>query len=297
MISVIIPLFNKEDFILETLKSVLSQTYTEFEIIVVNDGSIDNSLGIVNGVKDERIKAITINNGGVSNARNVGIDKAKFDWVALLDADDTWEQNYLQKAVDILIMNSEVDVVATNYYLDYNFKKVVALKNRNGFIESYLKNPCFSSSTVIIRKNVFVRLGVFNPKLKYGEDQHLWFRLGANCIIYFNSSPLVNYRMEDHQVSNSLIKDRDFSADLVSVIDDIEIYTEEWQVFKTNYLMRYLRPYYIYDDHLLSVKTLINKIPLIRKLSFPYLFYALPRFIIKPLYKWFYFLKYTNTKK
>ena len=293
-ISVVIPLYNKEKFIIETLNSVLSQSFANFEVIIVNDGSTDSSLQKLSEIDDDRVRIITIDNGGVSNARNVGINNAKFDWVALLDADDTWGQNYLRESVNKIIENKEADAIATNYFLVFESRKVRALELPDGFVASYFQKPCINSSTVIINKNIFKRVGVFDPKLKYGEDQHLWFRLGANCKIYFNSAPLVNYRMEDHQLSNSNIEKRNISTDLVSVIDDLEIYTEEWELFKTNYLMKYLRPYYMYDIHLSSVKKIIMKIPFKRKFNLLYLFYITPRFIVKPLYMLFYFLKYTK---
>lgn len=294
MISIIIPLYNKEKYILDTIKSVLTQTFAEFEVVIINDGSTDGSLQKLSEIEDDRVRIITIDNGGVSNARNVGIGNAEFDWVALLDADDTWDQNYLQESVNIILKNKDVDVIATNCFLVYESKKVKALELQDGFIASYFQKPCINSSTVLINKNMFKRVGVFDPKLKYGEDQHLWFRLGANGKIYFNSTPLINYRMDDHLISNTNIEKRSISTDLVFVIDDLEIYTEEWQMFKTNFLLKYLRPYYMYDIHLSSVKLIIDNIPFKRKFNLLYMFYLAPRFIVKPLYKVFYFLKYTK---
>ena len=292
--SVVIPLYNKEKFIIETLYSVLSQSFANFEVIIVNDGSTDSSLQKLSEIDDDRVRIITIDNGGVSNARNVGIINTNFDWVAFLDADDSWDQNYLQECVNIILENKGADVIATNYFLVYESLKVKALELNDGFIASYFQKPCICSSAVLINKSMFKRVGVFDPELKYGEDQHLWFRIGANCKIYFNSSPLINYRMEDHQLSNSNIKQRSISADLVSVIDDLEIYSEEWEIFKTNYMLKYLRPYYMYDNHLSSVKIILGKIPFKRKWNLLNLFYILPRFIVKPLYKVFYFVKYTK---
>ena len=102
MFSVVIPLYNKEDYIGKTIQSVLHQTYSEFEIIVVNDSSTDRSLKVVESFKDSRIKIYTIPNGGVSIARNYGIQKATHEIIALLDSDDVWEDNYLYS---ILILN------------------------------------------------------------------------------------------------------------------------------------------------------------------------------------------------
>ena len=102
IISIIIPLFNKELFIKQTLLSVLNQTFSEFEIIIINDGSTDKSVTIINDIDDERITLYTTKNKGVSHARNYGISKANTDLIALLDADDLWEPNHLEN-LDSLI--------------------------------------------------------------------------------------------------------------------------------------------------------------------------------------------------
>jgi len=292
-ISVIIPLYNKEKFIEETLHSVLNQTFTDFEIVIVNDGSTDGSVNIINLFNDDRIRVITIGNGGVSNARNIGIINAKFEWIALLDADDTWGISYLQHSVDLINNNTEAQVIATNYFNDYKTRKITALNLKTGYIDSYFKNPCINSSNSIIKKSLFIKVGYFNTSLKYGEDQHLWFRLAANCLIYFNSLPLVNYRMADHQLSNSSFEDRDLNSDLVSVIDELEIHTGDWQLFKNNYLFKYLRPYYICDNHLEQVRKILDRMSPKSKCNMLFVFYILPRFLVKPLYKAFYTLKYT----
>ena len=86
--SVVIPLYNKEKYIERTLKSVLEQSYTNFEVIIINDGSTDNSLNVVKNIKDKRLRVISQPNSGVSNARNKGIELASYNWVALLDGDD-----------------------------------------------------------------------------------------------------------------------------------------------------------------------------------------------------------------
>lgn len=96
MFSIIIPLYNKADYVAETLRSVLNQTYNYYEVIVVNDSSTDNSLEIVSSFHDKRIHVYTKKNEGVSAARNYGIMHAKHDYIAFLDADDIWDIDYLE---------------------------------------------------------------------------------------------------------------------------------------------------------------------------------------------------------
>ncbi|MCH7785011.1 MAG: glycosyltransferase family 2 protein, partial [Bacteroidetes bacterium] len=100
MISVIIPLYNKDKFITKTIQSVLNQTFTDFELLIVNDGSTDNSLKIAQSFNDKRLKLISIENSGVSLARNTGIKAAKHNWIALLDADDWWAPTFLEEFIE-----------------------------------------------------------------------------------------------------------------------------------------------------------------------------------------------------
>src|SRR5690606_12962360 len=93
--SIIVPLYNKEKYLKATLKSVLQQTFIDFEIIIVNDGSTDKSLEIAKSFKNERIKIYTQENQGVSAARNLGIEKSTSEYCCFLDADDVWKDNHL----------------------------------------------------------------------------------------------------------------------------------------------------------------------------------------------------------
>lgn len=104
MISVVIPLYNKEKQIAKTLQTVLDQTCQDFEIVIVNDGSTDGSVGEIKKITDSRIRLINQKNGGVSAARNRGIEEAKGEHIAFLDADDMWNRDYL-KTINYLIKN------------------------------------------------------------------------------------------------------------------------------------------------------------------------------------------------
>ena len=123
MFSVIIPLHNKEKFIHDTISCVLYQTFIYFEIIVVNDGSTDKSLNVLSEFDDSRIKIYNIPNSGVSSARNFGIGKSKYEWVAFLDADDLWSGNYLSEVYQIIVKNKSAKVIATNFYKHYSQNK------------------------------------------------------------------------------------------------------------------------------------------------------------------------------
>ena len=102
MFSVIIPLYNKELSISNTIQSVLDQTFQNFEIVIVNDGSTDNSVKEVEKFDDKRIRLIHQENQGVSAARNRGIEEAKYEWIAFLDADDLWMENHLEEMTKLI---------------------------------------------------------------------------------------------------------------------------------------------------------------------------------------------------
>lgn len=293
MISIVIPLHNKEKYVFKTLTSILSQDFPDFEVIIVDDGSTDSSLEIISEFKDDRIKVISVDNGGVSSARNLGIKQATYSWIALLDADDFWDRTYLKQSMKIVKRFPEIKIVATNYYKVFSSKSIISHNFRDGFVDNYFNFPCITSSSVIIKKDVFYSVGLFDTKLKYGEDQHLWFRIAAAFKIYYNDSPLVYYNMHDHLKGNALVGTRNLDSDLVSVIDDLEIYGKNWERFKYNYVLKYLRPYYLFDHHLPQVNKLLSIIPLSRKINLLYIFYILPRGIVKFLYDIVYKLRYT----
>jgi len=282
MFSVVVPLYNKEEYVLDTIQSVLNQSYNNFEIIIVNDGSTDSSLIKLSSIKDKRIKLVNIENSGVSNARNVGIENASFKWVAFIDADDLWNENYLYEASKIIEENPSLKVLSTNYIRRAGNTNLVAMSFPSGYIESYFKTPCIFSSSIIIHKTVFDKVGVFPVAIKYGEDLHLWFRIADRYKIYFNSNPLVVYNALQHYQTNSSYEKKDITKDVLYHINDLEISNSEWQLFKTIYLLKYLRPYYICDNHLDTVRKLLSTVRVNSRLC---LFYKLPRIIVAPLYR------------
>ena len=110
--SVVIPLFNKEKYIKATLDSVLKQTYANFEVIIINDGSSDNSIEVINEFDDERIKISSQENQGLSASRNKGIKIAIAEYIAFLDADDLWKEDYLEVMHQLIINNTKHNIFA-----------------------------------------------------------------------------------------------------------------------------------------------------------------------------------------
>jgi glycosyltransferase involved in cell wall biosynthesis len=196
--SVVIPLFNKERHIGRAIKSVINQTYQKFEIIVIDDGSTDDSVSEVLGIKDSRLRLIRQKNGGVSSARNKGIDEAKFDYIGFLDADDIWKPSFLESIKSLIEKYPQAGAYATAYEIkkedgafDESLNYDQFQQKWQGIIDDYFKYairaPLISASSVVIPKKVFNKIGQFPIGIKRGEDLDMWCRIALNYdIAYFN---------------------------------------------------------------------------------------------------------------
>lgn len=182
--SIIIPLYNKQNYIRRTLESVLSQTYTDFEVIVVNDGSKDNSLQEAKKVADSRIRVIDKENGGVSSARNRGIEEAQNEWICFLDADDIMYHHCLEEYKKLHETFPDIKVLCGS--LDVNIKKYPS-QERRYVVTNYYKANIYSemrtgisllcTDCICIHKSCIDEVGTFNPQYTHGEDLNLWDRL------------------------------------------------------------------------------------------------------------------------
>ena len=212
MISVVIPLYNKEKSIASTLESVLAQTYADYEIIVVDDGSTDKSLNVVQDyirrVNSEElivnsIRVIHKENGGVCSARNRGIEEAKGEYIALLDGDDQWDKEYLAEQVKMIRDFPEAVMWGINFAELNDGKLIRKLETAlpegyRGCVENYFQMPkrisdLFCSSSVVIRREVFDKVGMFDERIKYAEDSDMWFRIIANYPVAFYDRYMVWY--------------------------------------------------------------------------------------------------------
>lgn len=198
MISVVIPLYNKEKQIANTLHTVLSQTYQDFEIVIVNDGSTDNSVVEVEKIKDSRIRIIHQKNAGVSAARNRGIEEAKYDLIAFLDADDEWKSEYLETQYNLFLKYPECSVFAVNYEFKDSKGKITPTKinklpftEEDGIISNYFEvascsNPPICSISIMVKKEAIKAVDGFPIGIKSGEDLLTWARLAINCKIAYS---------------------------------------------------------------------------------------------------------------
>lgn len=207
-VSVIIPTFNRLSLISRAIDSVLSQTIKPFEIIVVDDGSSDNtSIFIKNNYKS--VKLIKQKNLGVSKARNVGIKNSSGDWIALLDSDDEWKKNKLEVQIKSLSEYDYYSVCHTNEIWIRNGVRVNQKKRHQkygGNIFDKCLDICrISPSSIIFKKNIINEVGWFDEGLSICEDYDLWLRITANYKILFIDKPLINkYGGHSDQLSKSV---------------------------------------------------------------------------------------------
>ena len=202
-ISVVIPLYNKLNSITATLQSVLAQSYQNFEIVVVDDGSTDNSAQVVEEFFEkypslqggERGRLLRKENGGVCSARNRGIQEAKYDYIALLDGDDLWDEHYLEEQVKLIQDFPKAKMWGINFAETSNGTLIRTLstglpEGYRGYVENYFQMPgrmsdLFCSSSVVIKKEVFNKVGYFDERIKYAEDNDMWFRIIATYPVVF----------------------------------------------------------------------------------------------------------------
>lgn len=209
MISIIIPLYNKEHCIGETIGSILSQSYRNFEIIVVNDGSKDNSAAIVHSINDERIRLINKENEGVSKTRNRGIKEAKGEWVMFLDADDIIEEGCLQALMQLNTEYPEANILCGNFITRTETKDITSstikenclIKNPFEFI--WKKSWNLRLGSFIARKEI---LPLFPTDIAKGEDVLYCFNLlNNNGVVANTPHNTMIYIRENSELSKKIL--------------------------------------------------------------------------------------------
>ncbi|MFK7000885.1 glycosyltransferase family 2 protein [Flavobacterium oreochromis] len=215
--SVIIPLYNKELYIKNTLQKVLAQSFQDFEIIIINDGSTDNSIKIVNSIIDSRIKLFHQVNKGVSSARNYGIKKASGTLVAFLDADDIWFDNHLAELYHLYQNTPNCGLYCSRYYMRINSTKVIPIEFPDpvnkvfcgivpDYFESSLIHRISLTSAVCIPKEIF-NLGYhYNINVNCDQDLELFTQIGIHYPVAITNKYTIEYNFNiENQLSKTLI--------------------------------------------------------------------------------------------
>lgn len=204
--SVIVPLYNKEAYIEQTLESVRNQSYGNFECIIVNDASTDNSLSIAEKFQeDSRFRVFTIPNGGVSHARNYGIRLANGDYICFLDADDIWDNSYLQEvanAINLYPTNQMVCTGRVDVHPDGKKAKHLLFDKAGIYDEDFFQLCCkykhsiALTSSVSISRNLIIDNNIyFKEGYDLGEDIDFWVQTALYTRISYINSPLMIYKL------------------------------------------------------------------------------------------------------
>lgn len=201
-VSVVIPAYNAVRFLPETVASALSQTWRDFEIIVVDDGSTDGTDAWAARHPDRRVRLIRQPNRGAATARNRGIAAATGDYIALLDADDLWEPTKLEQQVALLDCRPEVGLVHTAVcYIDENGGETGRMLDTYGdgdvWREVVLHMLVRCGSTPLVRRECFETVGVFDTDLSFAEDWDMWVRISARYHFAVIHKPMVLYRQHN----------------------------------------------------------------------------------------------------
>jgi glycosyltransferase involved in cell wall biosynthesis len=213
--SVIIPLYNKENYIEATLKSVLAQTFIDFEIIIINDVSTDNSLLAAQSIKDIRIHIIEHEvNKGLSASRNTGIREAKSDYIAFLDADDLWKPGFLDAIHKLTNTYPEAQLFSTTYEAVYPENSIVhPFDIQTGLLDNFftsnLNQSIYYPSSLCVKKSVFEEIGYYDECITFAEDIDFNIRAHLHFKMAYCNEPFMSYTMtSENQITHASLKNK-----------------------------------------------------------------------------------------
>lgn len=276
MISVVIPLYNKIATIRRAIETVLAQSYNDYEIIVVDDGSTDGSFTEVAKFRDSRISVITQQNAGVSAARNRGISEARGEYIAFLDADDEWRNDYLATQVRLAAEYPEAAVFATNYKFrkENGVESQTILRNmpfmgEAGILTNYFEvastsHPPLWTSAVMARRDALLAVGGFPVGIKSGEDLLTWARLAYQNKIAYSRLDKATYNLgEGYDYSKLPPRKQDIGDPVGRGLKEIlshnrhipglKMYISHWHKMRASVAIRY-------GDRLETVKETIKSV-------------------------------------
>lgn len=194
-ISVVIPSFNRREVLSRAVRSVMEQTFSAWELIVVDDGSEDESWKVVQETRDARVNYVYQKHRGVSAARNLGMRLARGDWIAFLDSDDYWQPGKLERQLEALRHRPHYRVIYTDEIWIRRGRRVNPKKihrKYSGWIYHRCLPLCIiSPSSVMLHKSVFDEVGAFDETYPVCEDYELWLRVAARHPVFFLEEPLI----------------------------------------------------------------------------------------------------------
>lgn len=264
MFSVIIPLYNKVKFISRSIDSVLDQSIPDFEIIVVDDGSTDGGMEHVSSKYGSKVRLISQTNQGVSSARNTGIRNASFEYLAFLDADDAWHQDFLYWMKYVLEKYPGLGMVGSSYSgtglpKKFHDPKISLIDDYFGQADY---NTLFTASSTVLHKSFFREKTGFKTNLIKGEDVDVWFRafdwFKKACYVH---APLMFYDLKASGTTRSIPNlHRTIFFDIYKEDYDISNHYATWLTFRDKYLVLNLFQYFENEDNFRVGHELLQKI-------------------------------------
>lgn len=270
--SIIIPLYNKAPYIKKALGSVMEQTFRDYELIVVDDGSADDSYSIAkDALEGSRLdyQLIHQDNTGVSTARNNGVTASHGDYLCFLDADDWWAPTFLERMDWLIKEYSEARIYGTNYYYVKNGHHSVCVTTADtGYINYFkvyaerLQMPLWTGATCMPR-DVFDETGGFDPKLKLGEDFCLWIKVALKYKVAFLNEALSYYYQDSDATWRLVGKLHDPRVHMLWNLQDleaIEATNPDYKVLIDRLRVYSLFPYYLSDRYRDAAKKELAKV-------------------------------------
>lgn len=238
LISIVIPCFNDENYIEQTVDSALNQTYPKIEVIIVDDGSDIKTKQVLKKIEPKITKLITQENQGQSKARNVGIEAAKGEFIVTLDSDDYYEPTFCAKAINLFLKNDKVKIVTCHANLIFENKKSYVFLTPGGDISNFLYQSD-ALGTCMFRKKDWKLCGKYDEEMTNGfEDWEFFIRLlkdGGKAEVI--NEPLYNYRKRSGSTN---VKAQKIKYDLWNYIllKHRNLYIEDFNVFVTKMLFK-----------------------------------------------------------
>lgn len=283
MISIVIPLYNKENQIVRTLQSIFTQTYPNYEIIIINDGSTDNSAVEVEKIADMHIRLIHQENAGVSAARNRGIAEAQYELITFLDADDEWKPTYLETQYALHKKYPECSVYACNYDFRDSYGKItrtiirkLPFEGTDGILTNYFEvascsHPPLWTSGIMVKKEAIQSIGNFPTGVKSGEDLLTWAKLAVHYSIAYTTSMHATYVFDILDFNRNPRKPEEVDIvgkDLIQLfrshpqIPFLQKYISFWFTIRASVYMRFSSRKNIYSEIYKAIKLNPKKIKL-----------------------------------
>jgi len=241
VVSVVMTTYNRVNYISSAIESVLNQTFDDLELIIIDDGSTDNTLEKINSFNDQRIKYYYQNNAGQNPARNAGIILSTGQYIAMIDSDDVWDKNKLKKQVDILDKHPDIGLVyCGTVFIDENNKTIYKkpLTDHKGQVLNKLlmTNFLYNGSCPLFRKSCIEKTGLFDTAFKRMTDWEFYLRFAIYYKFWGIKEHLLKYRIHNDTMSNDF---RNYESWGIKILDKIFSHTD----FPADYMKSQNRAY------------------------------------------------------